>query len=146
MSLLFINKALRLNNLKTRTAINAKISVFVICVKAITYFFTARKVTKYGVFFDPYFPVLGLNTEIYSVNLRIQSKYRKIRARKNAVFGHLSRFGYYIICMIVPLTAFTERSYIIKQTCSFHLQLYFCMCDLLVQAVNYLRCLTRSCL
>ena len=35
--LLFINKALRFINLKTRTAINAKISVFLICVEAIIY-------------------------------------------------------------------------------------------------------------
>ena len=34
---LFINKTLRLNNLKTRTVMNMKISVFVICVKAIIY-------------------------------------------------------------------------------------------------------------
>ena len=32
-----INKTLRLNNLKTRTAMNAKISLFVICAKAIIY-------------------------------------------------------------------------------------------------------------
>ena len=87
MSFLFINKTLWLNNLKTRTAINAKISVFVICVNAIAYLFTARKVTKYGVFFGPYFPVFGLNTEIYSVNVRIQSKCRKIQTRNNSVFG-----------------------------------------------------------
>ena len=31
----------------------------------------ARKVYKYGVSSGPYFPVLGLNTEIYGVNLRI---------------------------------------------------------------------------
>ena len=37
MSFLFINKTLWLNNLKTRTAMNTKISVFVICVKAIIY-------------------------------------------------------------------------------------------------------------
>ena len=37
MSFLFINKTLRLNNLKTRAAMNAKISVFVICVEAIIY-------------------------------------------------------------------------------------------------------------
>ena len=37
MYFLFINKTLRLNNLKTRTAMNAKISVFVICVEAIIY-------------------------------------------------------------------------------------------------------------
>ena len=42
-------------------------------------------------FCGPYFPVFGLNAEIYSVNLHIQSKYRKIRARKNSVFGYFSR-------------------------------------------------------
>ena len=45
----------------------------------------------YGVFSGPYFPVFGLNTEIYGVNLCIQSEYRKIRTRKNSVFGHFSR-------------------------------------------------------
>ena len=38
--------------------------------------------SKYGVFSGPYFPVFRLNTEIYFVNLRIQSKYGKIRTRK----------------------------------------------------------------
>ena len=33
---------------------------------------TAREVSKYGVFPGPYFPVFGLNTETFSVNLRIQ--------------------------------------------------------------------------
>ena len=46
---------------------------------------------KCGVFSGPYFPVFGLNIEIYGVNLRIQSEYRKIRIRKNFVFGHFSR-------------------------------------------------------
>ena len=47
--------------------------------------------SKYGVFSGLYFPVFGLNTEIYSVNIRIQSEYRKIRSRKNSVFGHFLR-------------------------------------------------------
>ena len=51
---------------------------------------TAWKVFKYGVISGPYFPVFGLNTEIYSINLRIQSEYRKIRTRNNSVFGHFS--------------------------------------------------------
>ena len=34
---LFINKTLRLNNLKTKTVMNSEISVFVICVEAIIY-------------------------------------------------------------------------------------------------------------
>ena len=38
-----------------------------------------------------YTGVFGQNTEIYFVNLRIQSKYGKIRTRKNSVFEHFSR-------------------------------------------------------
>ena len=45
---------------------------------------------KYGVISGPYFPVVGLNTEIYSVNLRSQSKYKKMRIRSNSVFGHFT--------------------------------------------------------
>ena len=46
---------------------------------------------KYGVFSGPHFPVFGLNTEIYGVNIRIQTEYREIRTRKSSVFGHFSR-------------------------------------------------------
>ena len=38
--------------------------------------------SKYGVFSGPYFPVFGLNTGIYGVNLRTPSECRKIRTRK----------------------------------------------------------------
>ena len=51
---------------------------------------TARKVSKWGVFSGPYFPVFELDTENYGGNLRIQSEYKKIQARKNSVFGHFS--------------------------------------------------------
>ena len=34
---MFINKNLRLNNSKTKTAMNAKLSIFVFCVEAIIY-------------------------------------------------------------------------------------------------------------
>ena len=46
--------------------------------------------SKYEVFSGPYFPVPGLNTEIYGVNLRIQSEFEKIQNRKNSVFGDFS--------------------------------------------------------
>ena len=66
-----------------------------IWVKELKYFcfseaalFIAWKVSEYGVLSSPYFPVFGLNTEIYRENLRIQFEYRKIRTRKNSVFGH----------------------------------------------------------
>ena len=35
---------------------------------------TAWKVSKYVVISDPYLPLFGLNTDIYFVNLRIQSE------------------------------------------------------------------------
>ena len=37
------------------------------------------------------FPVFRLNTEIYYLNLRIQSEYRKITTRKYSIFRHFSR-------------------------------------------------------
>ena len=52
---------------------------------------TAWKVSKYGVISGRYFPVLGLNTEIYGTNFRVQSECRKIQTRKNSVFGNFSR-------------------------------------------------------
>ena len=51
----------------------------------------SEKYYKYGVFSGPYFPEFGLDTEIYGVNFRIQSEYRKIWTRSNSVFGHFSR-------------------------------------------------------
>ena len=48
MYFLFINKTLRLKNLKTRTAVNAKISVFVNCVEAIIY------LLLYGLHYDTF--------------------------------------------------------------------------------------------
>ena len=52
---------------------------------------TAWKLSKYGVFSGPFFPVFGLNTKRYSVSRRIQSECGKIQTRKNSVFGHCSR-------------------------------------------------------
>ena len=45
--------------------------------------YTTWKVSKHGVFSGPYFLAFGMNMEIYCVNLRIQSEYRKIRTKKN---------------------------------------------------------------
>ena len=52
---------------------------------------TSWKLSKYELFSGLYFLVFGLITEIYGVNLRIQSKCRKIRTRKRFVFKHFSR-------------------------------------------------------
>ena len=48
----------------------------------------AWKVSKYGVFSGPHFPVFRLNTEIYG---NVQSEYRKMCTRKSSVCGHFSR-------------------------------------------------------
>ena len=55
--------------------------------------YTAWKVSKYGFFSGPYFLTFALNTERYSVSLRIQSECVKIQTRKSSVFGQFSRSG-----------------------------------------------------
>ena len=55
---------------------------------------TTWKVSKYGVFSGPYFLAFGLNTEIYGINLRIQSECEKILNRKTSVFRHFLRSVY----------------------------------------------------
>ena len=70
-------------------------------------FFTAWKVFKYGIFSGLYFPVFGLNREIYSIYLRIQSKYRKTRTRKNSLFGYFFRSD----CVSVYFKKFSRNSY-----------------------------------
>ena len=80
--------------------------------------YTAWKVSKYEVFSGPYFPVLGLNTEIYCVNRRIQSEYRIIRTRKKSVFGHFSRsdmigkvdFYYYLNLLRIMFPSYRNQS------------------------------------
>ena len=44
---------------------------------------TSQKVSESWVFSGPYFPAFGLNTEVYQVNLCIQSKRRKIWTKKS---------------------------------------------------------------
>ena len=61
---------------------------------------TVWNMSKYEVFSGPYFPAFGLNTERYFVALCIQSECRKIRTRKNSVFGHFSRSVNARICDI----------------------------------------------
>ena len=58
---------------------------------AVQYLYTTWKVSKYGVFSGRYFPVFRLKTEIFFINLYIQSECRKIWTRKNSVSGHFSR-------------------------------------------------------
>ena len=61
--------------------------------------------SKYGVISGPYFRVFGLNTEIFEVNLRIESEYRKIRTRNNSVLRHFSRS----VIGLLPLYNYNHR-------------------------------------
>ena len=75
---------------------------------------TAWKVFKYGIFSGLFFPVFGLNTDIYSVNLHIQSEYfLYIRTRKNSVFGHFSRCDCHWLWLIKSLKS-TESALLKK--------------------------------
>ena len=47
------------------------------------------KIFRIWSFSDPHFPALRLNWEIYSVNLRIQSKCRKMRSGKTPTMDAL---------------------------------------------------------
>ena len=60
-----------------------------LCGLLFLHLFTASKVSKCGVISGPYFPLFGLNTEIYSEF----SPNKEIRTRNNSVFGHFSGSG-----------------------------------------------------
>ena len=52
-----------------------------------------KSVQMWSSFWSVFSCIRRLNTEIYGVNLCIQSEYRKKLTRKNSVFGHFSRSG-----------------------------------------------------
>ena len=52
------------------------------------------KRVRLSIFFGPYFPAFRMNTEIYSVNCRIQSECRKIRIRKTLNTETFSQFQF----------------------------------------------------
>ena len=59
--------------------------------------FTVWKTSKYRFFCGLYFPAFWLNMERYPISLHFQPECRKIRTRKNFVFGHFSRSDYLAI-------------------------------------------------
>ena len=63
-----------------RFRFNFMLSNFMIIVSSS---FHCLKNVHYQSFSGPHFPVFGLNTETYSLNLRIQSECRKMRKRKS---------------------------------------------------------------
>ena len=81
-----LNKAVQSNEIPTKLV---KEFGYLFSKYIATSNYTAWKVSKYRLFSGPYFPVFGLNTEIYS-------ECRKIRTRKNSVFGYFLHSVRYI--------------------------------------------------
>ena len=50
-------------------------------------FYLARKMSEYGVFSGPYFPVVGLNKEIFKSPYIVQVQ-ENMDQKKKSVFGH----------------------------------------------------------
>ena len=76
----FINKTLRLNNLKTRTAMNAKISVFAIYVEAIIYTLYNLHDCTFNNLVKIYPHLCFLNNFVQSfASLRVLTQYFKIK-------------------------------------------------------------------
>ena len=58
-----------------------------------------------------YFPAFGLDTEIYKVNLRIQSDFPKIRDRKTPnLLIYLNLFIYLFIYLLIYLFIYLFKS------------------------------------
>ena len=68
LSFQFINKTLRLNNLKSRAAMNAEISVFVICVEVIIYLLL-HKLHDFTFKADPTKSCLQADRSVYDIRL-----------------------------------------------------------------------------
>ena len=83
MTFLFINKTLSPNNLQIRTVINAKISVFVVCVEAIVYLLLYKlhgcTFNVYIYFTGIFFVVFHLKTLflLFSLFFWLNIKFRK---------------------------------------------------------------------
>ena len=50
-------------------------------------FYLARKMSEYGVFSGPYFPVVGLNKDIFKSPYIVQVQ-ENLDKKKKSVFGH----------------------------------------------------------
>ena len=74
----------------------------------------------YGVISGPQFPVFGPNTDIYSVNLHIQSEYRKIGTRNNSVFGQFSPSNkHYDILAVIKGKRKLVKNYLNRKICKY---------------------------
>ena len=91
-------------------------------------------------FFWSVFSVFGLNTDIYAVNLRIQSECGKIRTRQNSIFGHFIRSGNYTGEVITGLLLFyvycKNRDLHQKYKVTMTLQMSLCKSGITVKLSN----------
>ena len=63
------------------------------------------KSVQMRIFSGPNFLTFVLNKEIYSVDLRIQSKSGEMRTRKNSIFTHFSRNDQYTCYETMKVTS-----------------------------------------
>ena len=66
-----------------RENVTAKWDISMQIVVTVIHFVKSFQIRSFS---GPYFPVFGLNTEIYGVNLCVQYEYGKMRTRRNSVF------------------------------------------------------------
>ena len=73
-----------------------------------------------GVISGPHFPEFGPNRDIYSVNLHIQSEYRKIGTRNNSVFGQFSPSNkHYDILAAIKGKRKLVKNYLNRKICKY---------------------------
>ena len=72
-------------NFKGLLLMNIKMFLFAETVHSKNYL--CVKIVRIQSFSGSHFPAFGVNTEFYSVNLRIQSECRKMRTKKNSKYG-----------------------------------------------------------
>ena len=79
VSLWMQTSLIEITNFKKYIYLSINVSVFRIVVFVIRNDFHCMKSVQIRSFSGPYFPLFGLNTEIYSANLLIQSEFREIK-------------------------------------------------------------------
>ena len=82
--------------LKVQTKISSYVFLYIFTFVKINFhhfskLLLSKKRPYLELYSGPHFPAFGLNTERYSVFLRIQSKCGKKRTRKCSLFGHFSQ-------------------------------------------------------
>ena len=91
----------------------------------------SAKVFEYEVFSGSCFLVFVLNTDVYRVNLSIQSEYGKIQTRKNSLFEHVLRIVGEVYLNYADISKVERLRWDFRKSKIFFLRLvvsYLCCC------------------